>query len=167
MSKKTKIEHDLLADRPEFKGLTREQLLSLSSLPTTEKKGIIGKYHMRVVSSAERGTFCTPSWSFGDKIIKLGPFAPKTKRGIFDHIRQAVALFGDEGLTGEQIVRFIHQNLDMVDQRSPYTDGQPCVPWIEDYIAGAIAEKNQYLIAVDPSTGEQLATKKKEVKKAS
>lgn len=166
MSKKTKVEHEALSEAEQFKNLTREQLLSLSTIPEDQPQGVIGKYHMRVVAAKEKGSFCTPNWIYGTMIIKVGPYKPKTKRGIFDRIQQAVALFGDEGLTGEQIVRFIHQNLDMLDQRSPYTEGRPCIPWIEDYIAGAIAEKNQYLAAYDPASGEKQSTKKKEIKKA-
>lgn len=165
MSKKTKIEHTPLTEMEQFKSLTREQLLSLVTLPEDLKLGVIGKYHMRVEASKTKNTFGTPNWPYRDLTIKVGPYRPKTKRGIFDRIQQAVMLFGDEGLTGEQLARFIFNNLPMTDQRSPYTEGRPCVPWIEDYIAGAIAEKSQYLIAVD-SQGVIVNPKKKETKKA-
>ncbi len=165
MSKKSRIEHTPLTEMEQFKSLTREQLLSLVTLPEDLKMGVIGKYHMRVEAAKTKNTFGTPNWPYRDLTIKVGPYRPKTKRGIFDRIQQAVMLFGDEGLTGEQLARFIFNNLPMTDQRSPYTEGRPCVPWIEDYIAGAIAEKSQYLIAVD-SQGVIVNPKKKETKKA-
>ena len=166
MSKKTKIRHVPLTEMEQFKSLTRDELLSLITLPEDLKPGVIGKYHMRVEAAKAKNSFTTPNWFFSNLTIKVGPYRPKTERGIFDRIQQAVRLFGDQGLTGEQLARFIFNNLRMEDQRSPYTEGRPCVPWIEDYIAGAIAEKAQYLVAVD-SQGVVLSPKKKEMKKVS
>jgi hypothetical protein len=148
MSKKQRLKHPPLSEDVRFKGLTREQLLTLVTLPVDLPSGVIGKYHMRVESAKRENSFCTPKWLFAGMILKRGKYVPKTDRGIFDLICQSVDLFGPEGLTGEQLVRFIHSNIDMRDQRSPYTEGRPCVPWIEDYITGAISEKLGFLIAV-------------------
>lgn len=147
MSKKVRIEHDLLSERPEFKGLTREELMKVVTLPLDLPNGVVGKYHMRVEAAQKKASFCTPNWIFGKLVIKEGPYKPKTKRCIFDLIQQSAALFGPEGITGEELVRFLYHNVDMRDQRSPYTEGRPCIPWIEDYISGAIAEKIGFLSA--------------------
>lgn len=164
MSKKTKIEHTLLSELEQFRSLTREELLSVVTLPQDLKMGVIGKYHMRVEASKLKGTFGTPKWPYANLVLKSGPYRPKTKRGIFDLIQQTVELFGQDGLTGEQLTRFIYHNVSLKDQRSPYTEDRPCVPWIEDYVAGAIAEKAQFLVALD-SQGVPIVPKKKEFKK--
>lgn len=164
MSKKTKNENASLAELEKFKSLTRDELLNVITIPEDTPLGVIGKYHMRVEASKLKNTFGTPNWSYENLIIKVGPYRPKTRRGIFDHIQQAVMLFGDQGLTGGELARFIYHNVSLKDQRSPYADPRPCVPWIEDYIAGAIAETAQYLVALD-SNGVVIAPKKKEAKK--
>ena len=149
MSKKERPKTTPLSEDVRFVGLSKEQLLQLVTLPEDLPAGVVGKYHMRVESAKREKSFHTPGWVYADKIIKKGKYRPKTDRGIFDLICQAVDLFGPEGLTGAELVRFIHANIDMRDQRSPYTEGRPCSPWIEDYVTGAISEKLGFLSAFD------------------
>lgn len=163
MSKKTRIEHISLSEQGEFKGLTRQELMTVVTLPLDLPSGIVGKYHMRVQAATKVGSFSTPNWPFARMILKSGKYAPKTKRGVFDLIKQSVELFGPEGVSGEELVRFIYHNVDMRDQRSPYTEGRPCVPWIEDYISGAIAEKSAFLVAETPE-GKPFESPRKKAK---
>lgn len=147
MSKKTRIEHISLAEDERFKNLTRQELMTVVTLPIDTPSGITGKYHMRIQAAEKAGTFTTPKWPLAKLILKAGKYEPKTKRGVFDLIQQSVKLFGEEGVTGEELVRFVYHNVDMTPQRSAYTEGRPCIPWIEDYISGAVTETIGFLVA--------------------
>lgn len=161
MSKKPRIEHISLSEDERFKNLTRQELMTVVTMPIDTPSGITGKYHMRVQAAEKAGTFTTPKWPLTKLILKLGKYEPKTKRGIFDLIRQSVELFGPEGVTGEELVRFVYHNIDMTDQKSPYTEGRPCIPWVEDYISGSITEKIGFLQAFNADGTPYESTRKK------
>lgn len=143
----------------EFYGKTKEELLNLSLLDENMERASVGRYFGRVELAAKKGTFNTPSWIYSQKILVPGPYLPKTPRGIFWTLRKSVELLGNP--TGEELTGFIWSNIDLRDKRSPYSDGRPCVPWIEDYITGAISDKNQYIVALNSDLTKFVREKKK------
>ncbi len=146
-----------------FGHLKKEELLLIVSLPENSERGCIGKYRDRIASAQSKMTFGTPDWPYSDRILKLGPYKPKTKRGVYHLIRDSVALFGSEGVRAAELVRFLYHNVSLVDGNSFYTTGRPCVPWIEDYIASSLTKAKQFLIIVDES-GAPVTRKNKRIK---